>query len=460
MQKIIHSRVFPWITGIVVFTVSVFISNTLIDLDAKTHENELHSAIKSQVDRMSTHLQHELNNNLLILDALESILLLNNDIGLREFEILTTRFLASRASIRQVQLSPDAVVSQIYPAIDTSIIGLDLRSIPGQKEIVERSIKDKKLYLAGPLELIQGGSAFIARKPLYNREGLETRFWGFITVIIDTEIFFNEVKMVQHDAHASYKIFAEDKSKNQERLIFGHNDDNHSYDLQESVEVPGGRWIVTATSHPDIHAHGVPLSLLKLWGILASSAFAFLSACTSTLLSKIYKRSITDPLTSLFNRQFFQSRAEDELDRAHRYKQPLCLMMIDLDHFKQINDQHGHQCGDMILLETAELIQNNLRENDLLGRYGGEEFIVLLPHSNLDQAKLCAERMCAALDTEVLVFGHNVSVSASIGIAELSKNQTYDNLINCADEALYKAKSAGRNRYKTYYKDEATVQPT
>lgn len=151
-----------------------------------------------------------------------------------------------------------------------------------------------------------------------------------------------------------------------------------------------------------------------------------------------------DYLTGIYNRLMFNELLEAELQRARRYGSDLALIMFDLDHFKQVNDTYSHTMGDHVLKEVAQLVSENIRAHDIFTRWGGEEFTVLIPKSNRDQALVLAEKLrqlCEEHD-----FGDGLKVTASFGVTQLRADETVDLFIGRADQALYLAKSNGRNR--------------
>ncbi len=154
--------------------------------------------------------------------------------------------------------------------------------------------------------------------------------------------------------------------------------------------------------------------------------------------------SMTDMLTGVLNRHGLQRRNSELMNRATRFGHPLALLMLDLDHFKQINDQHGHPVGDQVLKRFAETIQANLRGSDIFGRWGGEEFLVIAPHLNLNDAEKMAEKLRHAIETAE--FDSSIHLTTSIGVSEYSPGEPVSELIKRADHALYAAKDAGRNR--------------
>ena len=161
----------------------------------------------------------------------------------------------------------------------------------------------------------------------------------------------------------------------------------------------------------------------------------------------------TDPLTRLLNRRAFMDRLSHELERSHRYGAVHCLLMIDVDHFKMINDGAGHLTGDGVLKQLGALLQSSVRTVDVVARYGGEEFVVLLPETPLEGAAAFAERLRETIARHAFLTGHGhaIRLTASVGVAcyPTAHVRSADELFACADEALYRAKSGGRNQVRT-----------
>ena len=163
---------------------------------------------------------------------------------------------------------------------------------------------------------------------------------------------------------------------------------------------------------------------------------------TDRLTRELEHLATHDALTGALNRRAILQRCAEELERSQRFGQGLALMMLDLDHFKTMNDTRGHQHGDAVLEHFVDCVQETLRRTDRLGRYGGEEFLVLLPHTDLPSALQTAERIHAALAT-----GHALDCQLSIGISTWAGSQdNLDTLLARADKALYLAKELGRNQ--------------
>ena len=159
----------------------------------------------------------------------------------------------------------------------------------------------------------------------------------------------------------------------------------------------------------------------------------------------------TDLLTGQLTRRKFEEVIDKEIKRAERYGFPLSLVFLDIDHFKQINDEHGHEVGDRVLSAMAARIKAQLRESDSLCRWGGEEFIVLMPHIDLDLVCTLAEKLRAMLAATPLI--ENIHVTASFGVAQWQPGQDLGTLMQRADKMLYRAKQLGRNRVECYLPD-------
>lgn len=153
----------------------------------------------------------------------------------------------------------------------------------------------------------------------------------------------------------------------------------------------------------------------------------------------------TDSLTGIGNRRRLDEALAAEVERSRRYQHPLCLLIADLDHFKDVNDRHGHLVGDQILKQFALLLRGHCRQTDLAARFGGEEFVILLPATSLESAAACAERIRRQLDAQPLVKAVG-RITASFGVAMLAGGETGEDLLRRADQALYRSKKEGRNR--------------
>ena len=200
------------------------------------------------------------------------------------------------------------------------------------------------------------------------------------------------------------------------------------------------------------------LGILWVWGegILKSdlpimSIFAKqigISLERARLFREVQSLAFTDPLTGLHNRRSLFELSRVEFSRAHRLNRPICCVMMDLDHFKQVNDSYGHQAGDEVLQEFAKRCKSSIREMDLIGRYGGEELMIILPETNLNTALQIAERICESVAEQPFkILDGEINSTVSVGVAAKDENTAHlETLVARADQAMYIAKHKGRNR--------------
>ena len=180
------------------------------------------------------------------------------------------------------------------------------------------------------------------------------------------------------------------------------------------------------------------------------------------LLKKVAVMATTDHGTGLYNRRYFFELMDKEMSRADRFNSPLTCMMIDIDHFKTVNDTYGHLVGDSVLMEIGTMLRNDLRQIEIAARYGGEEFVMLLPGTTLSEAQKPAGRLLKQIQKHSFkgcADGKPITVSIGLGGIPDPDIKTREDLIRSADFALYKAKHAGRNRIEIATGKESISQP-
>lgn len=219
-------------------------------------------------------------------------------------------------------------------------------------------------------------------------------------------------------------------------------------------------WLAFAPDAPQVQALGPPTLEHALMASLFISVFVPASTAIVTALVRAVQRreaalvvanqrleqlSQLDPLTNLYNRRHLFARIESELARVRRGK-PLALVMVDLDHFKKVNDSEGHLRGDVLLKEIASELAATTRETDVAGRYGGDEFVVVLPDTDAEQARAVAERVAQSVRDAAARFDSERRVTASVGIAVADAGDSVAALLRRADENAYRAKQGGGDR--------------
>ena len=174
---------------------------------------------------------------------------------------------------------------------------------------------------------------------------------------------------------------------------------------------------------------------------------------------EILKHATLDALTGFYNRRQLEERIKQEISNARRQKAPLCGIMTDIDFFKGVNDTYGHAVGDLVLKTVAKIIRSQLREYDIAGRYGGEEFSILLPFTKIKEAQMVAERLRKTIEEKAIDISKvnpdcgikEIKVTLSLGIYEMKESDNDEDLLKKADKALYQAKNTGRNKVVVQY---------
>lgn len=199
-----------------------------------------------------------------------------------------------------------------------------------------------------------------------------------------------------------------------------------------------------------LHCSGLDESEKARFNILAQQFF--LGMKRAILYQEIQELAISDSLTGVSSRRHCLDRLNQELERSRKFNYPFSVLMTDIDYFKTYNDRYGHLVGDAILKEVSASIKENIRQIDIVGRYGGEEFCIILAETDKEQALQAAQRIRGAIEAKLIrVYDEYVKVTVSIGLSMFPKHaKDIEKLIDCADQALYKAKQEGRNRVGVY----------
>jgi diguanylate cyclase (GGDEF)-like protein len=210
-------------------------------------------------------------------------------------------------------------------------------------------------------------------------------------------------------------------------------------------------------ANPDVTPHGLEVTSVITYIVnISLLPLAFIWMMQSRLEWDLLQQSIVDSLTGVLNRRGLEQALDRELARSRRYNSDLTVALLDLDHFKRINDKHGHAVGDAILTDVARFLSQRIRKTDVAGRLGGEEFVLLLPHTDAGQSNLILEKLCKELHTSTNKLSAPSTITASIGVTTLHTRQglSASALLHEADVALYQAKNNGRNQVRYFRPEE------
>ena len=374
------------------------------------------------------------------------------------FDTYAATLLQRMDGINNLQLAPNGVITQIYPlAGNEKAIGHNILNDDKRKEEAAEAIQDRMLTIAGPFELLQGGIAVIGRNPVFlMQEDGKEKFWGFTSALILLEdlIGGSGLKALSSTDYP-YELSRRIPETGKKSVFASHGDTTDVQFQSIDIKVPNGTWTLTIGSREN-----GDLALRRLGQIAALIVALLLTALTrriadepETLRQKVAKQTwelhqlaYFDGLTKLPNRHQFCQELATALQQNAKSGNGLALLLMDLDHFKEVNDTLGHDIGDILLCEASERMLKTLPENAMLARLGGDEFTVII--ADTDNAADIKQITQDIIDTIAQPFdlqGNAVQVSASIGIASASRTTTSPGeLLKCADLAMYEVKRRGR----------------
>jgi|GEM_PF-1183463 len=344
-----------------------------------------------------------------------------------------------------VGILKDTTITWVYPLEgNESAIGVDLSQVQGQADQIAYVKTTLNQVLVGPIDLVQGGTGFIIRIPIVKNNN----YWGMTSFVLKTQVV-NDAFRGFEDKHKVQLLVRH--SQGDQKIIYGNPDlidmDPLVYKSDREIQpwemflVPDGGWIKT-------DSYFLILSLIDLFvtAYIASRFFKFIIRINKLEEKNLdmVKKSTRDAFTGIYNRGYFDLKAQEEIQYSDRYRSPLTMIYFDIDHFKSINDTFGHAKGDVVLLEVTRMVQKLLRTNDFFARWGGDEFVILLPNTDMSGAETVGQKIESGI--RQLNLGPEISLTASIGIAERVIHEFYDSWFARVDRALYDAKENGKNQ--------------
>jgi len=357
-------------------------------------------------------------------------------------------------SILNILIAPNGVVSDVYPLEgNEAVIGLNfLAEGAGNKEAV-LAMETGKLVLGGPFDAVQGGQVLVGRLPVFIDEPDGTkRFWGLVSVTLKYPQALDRAGLSELKIQGfAYEIWRMNPDNDERQIISGsgHSYNNRTNYVEKHILIANADWyfrILPVRSWYEFPETWISIFISLLVSLLVAVVTQH-NKKLQILKNKLEILSNTDPLTGIYNRRFFMDSAAKQMDRVNRINSEAFVILFDLDRFKKINDNYGHHAGDVVLNDIAARVTGMLRSYDLFARYGGEEFIIFT--ADIDKASvIClAERIRADIaDTPVKSDGIHISITASFGIAPAAPVNNLEAAIAFADNAMYEAKAAGRNR--------------
>ena len=439
MRSTFQSYRFQLPVAIVAFIVTMSVMEFFSYQYRQLHLTQQRNEVMAKASMLRAQIEYEIHTTLNLTLGVVVFVSSHPDFTTEDFNKVAAVLHQKAPNVRNIALCKDYVIRYMYPFEgNEAALGLDYRTIPEQLDSIQQAFDSGKTVIAGPVDLVQGGRGFISRVPIYTIP--DQRLWGLVSLVIDAESFYTECGLDSVDSNLLVALRGRDGSGAQGAFFYGEPSLFSRDAVLQEITLPVGSWQMAV-----IPAAG--------WGQSAGVLFAFrlfsflLAAIVATLyfaLIKSYQRNrklaLHDPLTRLANRRFFDRYLDQSLAVARRNNQKLCLLYLDLNNFKPINDTYGHKKGDQVLVAIAQRLNSTLRHSDLISRIGGDEFVVIL--SNFCEANAIdtvvaklREALSAPID---LGSAGSVTLDTSIGISSFPEDGlTADQLLKQADIAMY-----------------------
>ena len=398
------------------------------------------------------------NQNISILSGFSAYIQLNDVIDDVEiYRYLDFLLRDHLEDIRNIGVFEDTTIKWVYPLEgNEGAIGTDLSKNPEQVDEVLRVKNNLETLFVGPVNLIQGDQAFIIRMPLLKNK----KYWGMVSIVLKAERTFSFVEKHSKNYKMEYLITSADKP---DEIIHGNKKVLGMSPLKFRTEdtlggwdiyaVPKGGWDNKIATILFIIFLSAIISFLLSWRV-----FSWINKYNQVFSDKVALESkyILDRFTGIYTREYFNYRLKETVSHGLRTDEPIAMIFFDLDHFKQVNDVYGHSAGDVVLLEVVKKIKSIIRSEDVFARWGGDEFILLLPNTNLESAIFVSERI--RTEIEFLEINRDYGVTASVGCSQWKPKEYIQSWFLRTDQALYDSKNLGKNKVTVSdYNEEKNV---
>lgn len=345
--------------------------------------------------------------------------------------------------IRNIGVIQDTTIIWNYPKEGNSAaIGVDLAKVESQKDLVLKVKNDQVPIFQGPVDLVQGGTGFIIRLPIVRQD---SGYWGQISIVLKGDQIIEEINSYADKAGLNVALF---NNQNPEQPFYGDTSVVGESSLTFDIDPGFIDWKVAVSPQGGWENNQLILGIAVMLAVLMAVGAGRLTFRALKINYQLRIMSSHDSLTGLFNRHYLNEYQTMVLAAAQRNNRQVGLMSMDLNHFKKINDTYGHNTGDLVLIETARILQKNVRANEAAFRLGGDEFLMILPdikdRQELRQAK---ERLAKSFASEFSLADLSEKLTLSIGTSLYPEDgQDIDALLQIADEEMYADKKEQKSR--------------
>lgn len=430
----------------IVFIVFLVIFEELYRAEAHKAEAKLKIETINYTTTLQSKVDRELNALLFVSNGLSSyITIYHRDLEHQKVQNVLADLYSRTKNVRNLAIAVGYKIIHMYPVeSNEKAIGVDYRELPKQWPQVKAAVERREGVLVGPLDLVQGGRGLIYRYPIF----INQRYWGLLSTVINSDAFFNSAFKDLINEDYAFAI----RNKETREVFYGNPDlfeqPQALLSKSNSTDVEWEWAVVQKTENAS-----KLILITRLMGIVIAILMATLVYFFLRERKMLTELAMHDSLTGLANRRMLDIRLEQSLAHAKRFNRNLAILFMDIDHFKQLNDAHGHDVGDALLKLVASRLKTLIRDIDTISRISGDEFVIVLDElSDIHDANNIASKIVHTFQEGVNILGEQVSISLSIGVATYAgfSEESTQSLMKKADIALYQAKAAGRNQYKVY----------
>lgn len=424
----------------------IFTSVSIVeDLNRKQNnylKNQINSKAKTELATARAHLESTIHSDIYYANSLSTLLTVNPNSTIKQWDLIAAELYRDSSNIRHMAIAPNDVVSYVYPLKgNVKALGLDFRSIPNQWATVQKARHLESIFIAGPVDLIQGGSAFIARMPVFSDPPYNRDYWGSISIVIDIDGLFYNSGIFDLKADYHFAMRGKDSKGANGDVFLGKASIFNDPIVVENVTLPYGSWQmgIQEKSLEEVYPWS-QINIIRLVGY----SFCALLLLSVSIIFRLYvvarNRSLEDELTQLPNRRYFMYTLSSLFSKAKKQGTPFVILNLDLDKFKDINDNYGHAAGDEVLREVAKRVTGVLRSNDVIARIGGDEYLVLLSRINKKKdAYLIINKIKSVIsDTPIVYKDIHIHVNTTVGYSCFEPEmKSVDDMLNKADRSMY-----------------------
>lgn len=434
------------VPGFIVTCMLLFFSVMLIN--SSVEESKAHEQIDiiNELNSFKSQLQSELNSRFYLSKGLEAYIRNVKNIDHASFQSFANSLISDDPAIKNITLLKGTTVIDVFPIEgNEDVIGKDLATIESQRPAIIEAIESKRMVTDGPVNLVQGGEGIINRIPIFLENEGNSEFWGMVSIVMLKDELINKTGFGSPTRGIDALINIVRRGSGQSQFFWGDQSVIGKKPITYDLDIDGNTWQISAIPRFGWKDYS---GFIWTWGIIAGLVSILVGVFVSIFISQrieLKKIIHIDPLTQIENRRFFYDRLEETYKISKNLSRKFAILFIDINRFKEINDEYGHVIGDMVLKESADRMKKITKKQWTLARFGGDEFIILMPeikniHEVYEFTELIKDQFLKTLfvfDTQTL------DVTISVGHAVYpDDSEDIESLVSKADFSMYNDKKS------------------